>query len=152
MPPSPTQNHLYLGGQGVSQSHGQTYHLQDYQNNTSAGKLLFFDRAKKSLENRDVYDDFLKLLNLFSKDIIDVETLIERTKVFLGDGDLMAEFKDLMGWDDRDKIEKGPPGSIRTGPPELPAALPVDDGEGPSYRKLPPSVCPFPFVLSFLLT
>jgi len=119
------------------------HHLQDYQNNSSAGKLLFFDRAKKSLENRDVYDDFLKLLSLFSKDVIDVEVLIERAKVFLGDGELMAEFKDLMGWDDRDKIDKGPPGSIRTGPPELPAALPVDDGEGPSYRKLPPSVRPF---------
>jgi paired amphipathic helix protein Sin3a len=129
------------------------HHLQDYQNNSSAGKLLFFDRAKKSLENRDVYDDFLKLLNLFSRDIIDVEVLIERAKVFLGDGDLMAEFKDLMGWDDRDKIDKGPPGSIRTGPPELPAALPVDDGEGPSYRKLPPSVRPFNIVVAlFMLT
>jgi paired amphipathic helix protein Sin3a len=127
------------------------HHLQDYQNNSSAGKLLFFDRAKKSLENRDVYDDFLKLLNLFSKDVIDVEVLIERAKVFLGDGELMAEFKDLMGWDDRDKIEKGPPGSIRTGPPELPAALPVDDGEGPSYRKLPPSVRPFNIVVALCL-
>lgn len=126
--------------------------LQDYQNNSSAGKLLFFDRAKKSLENREVYDDFLKLLNLFSRDVIDVEVLIERAKVFLSDGELMAEFKDLMGWDDRDKIEKGPPGSIRTGPPELPAALPVDDGEGPSYRKLPPSVRPFDVVALFMLT
>ena len=112
----------------------------EYAPNPSAGKLLFFDRAKKYLENGDAYDDFLKLLNLFSREIIDVQTLVERTRVFLGDAELMSEFKDLVGWDDRDKLEKGPPGSIRTGPPELPAALPVDDGEGPSYRKLPPSV------------
>ncbi|KXN88887.1 Paired amphipathic helix protein pst1 [Leucoagaricus sp. SymC.cos] len=107
---------------------------------TSADKLLFFDRAKKSLENREVYEEFLKLLSLFSKEIIDLKTLIERTKVFLGDGDLMAEFKDLVGWDDQaENVENGPPGSIRTGPPEALLALPADDGEGPSYRRLPDS-------------
>lgn len=107
----------------------------------SADKLLFFDRAKKSLENREIYEEFLKLLSLFSKEIIDLKTLVERTKVFLGDGDLMAEFKDLVGWDDKsENVENGPPGSIRTGPPEALLALPPDDGEGPSYRRLPDSV------------
>jgi paired amphipathic helix protein Sin3a len=127
---------------------GHPHHAQDYAANPSAGKLLFFDRAKKSLENREVYEEFLKLLNLFSRDVIDVQTLIDRTRVFLGDGELMAEFKDLVGYDDRDKVEKGPPGSIRTGPPELPSALPVDDGEGPSYRRLLPSVCHFSIYLN----
>lgn len=108
---------------------------------TSADKLLFFDRAKKSLENREVYEEFLKLLSLFSKEIIDLKTLVERTKVFLGDGELMTEFKGLVGWDDKvENVEGGPPGSIRTGPPEALLALPVDDGEGPSYRRLPDSV------------
>ncbi|KAG6849975.1 hypothetical protein H0H93_002977 [Arthromyces matolae] len=102
-------------------------------------KLLFFDRAKKSLESREIYEDFLKLLSLFSKEIIDSKTLIERASVFLGD-ELLAEFKDLIGWDERlDDAEKGPPGSIRTGPPEALSALPADDGEGPSYRRLPDS-------------
>ncbi|EKM84028.1 hypothetical protein AGABI1DRAFT_110625 [Agaricus bisporus var. burnettii JB137-S8] len=107
---------------------------------TSADKLLFFDRAKKSLENREVYEEFLKLLSLFSKEIIDLKTLVERTKVFLGEGELMTEFKGLVGWDDKvENVEGGPPGSIRTGPPEALLALPVDDGEGPSYRRLPDS-------------
>lgn len=66
-----------------------------------------------------------------------MKTLIERTRVFLGDGELMLEFKDLVGWDDRqDNVENGPPGSIRTGPAEALSALPADDGEGPSYRRL----------------
>ncbi|KAJ7242561.1 hypothetical protein B0H12DRAFT_1132175 [Mycena haematopus] len=106
---------------------------------TSADKLLFFDRAKKALENRQMYEDFLKLLSLFSKEVIDMKTLIEHTREsFLGDGELMNEFKELVGWDDSD-VEKGPPGSIRTGPPEALLAPPADDGEGPSYRRLPDS-------------
>ncbi|KAJ8464001.1 hypothetical protein ONZ45_g17389 [Pleurotus djamor] len=102
-------------------------------------KLLFFDRAKKALESRDVYEEFLKLLSLFSKDIIDVKTLIKSSQGFLGE-DLMVEFRDLLGWDERrDGVTGGPPGSIRTGPPEALSALPADDGEGPSYRRLPDS-------------
>lgn len=145
IPYSPPQTHVFPSGQGPLPPHSHItqhsiHHLPDYTGSTSAGKLLFFDRAKKSLEHREVYEEFLKLLNLFSKDIVDAQTLVERARVFLGEGDLMVEFKDLIGWDDRDKLEKGPPGSIRTAPPELPSALPPDCGEGPSYRKLPPSV------------
>ncbi|KAL0951709.1 hypothetical protein HGRIS_008384 [Hohenbuehelia grisea] len=107
---------------------------------TSPDKLLFFDRAKKALESREIYEEFLKLLSLFSKEVIDVKTLIEYTKVFLGDGDLMAEFKDLIGWDDKlQDVENGPPGLIRHAPAEPLQAAPVDDGEGPSYRRLPQS-------------
>ncbi|KAF8910078.1 hypothetical protein CPB84DRAFT_1673093 [Gymnopilus junonius] len=143
IPHSPSQSHAYPASQApplhphAVPTHS-IHHVQEYQANPSAGKILFFDRAKKTLETREIYEEFLKLLNLFSKEIIDIQTLIERSRVFLGDGDLMAEFKDLVGWDDRNKLDKGPPGSIRTGPPEIPA-LPADDGEGPSYRRLPPN-------------
>lgn len=122
-------------------SQSQIPHNVGHLGATSADKLLFFDRAKKSLENREIYEEFLKLLSLFSKEIIELKTLIERARVFLGDGDLMAEFKDLVGWDERqENVENGPPGSIRTGPPEALSASPADDGEGPSYRRLPDSV------------
>jgi len=98
-----------------------------------------------------MYEEFLKFLDLFSRDILDVATLVERAKVFFGEGDLMAEFKDLMGWDDRDKLEKGPPGSIRTGPSDLPGVPAPDDGEGPSYRRVPPSVRSW-FMMNWLET
>lgn len=88
-----------------------------------------------------MYEEFLKLLNLYSKDIIDAKTLVDLSQVFLGDGDLMAQFKDVLRLDERQtNTELGPPGSIRTGPPEPLPALPADEGEGPSYRKLPESV------------
>lgn len=107
-------------------------------------ELLFFDRAKQVLENRDTYDDFLKLLSLYSKDVIDTKTLVEKVEdVFMGDADLLAQFRELIDWDDQEVgggIEWGPPGSIRTGPPEALSAVPVDDGLGPSYRRCPDSV------------
>ncbi|KAL6304795.1 hypothetical protein BKA93DRAFT_817270 [Sparassis latifolia] len=107
---------------------------------TTSEELLFFDRTKRALENGGTYEEFLKLLNLFAKDIIDTETLIDRAEIFLGDGDLMTQFKDLMNWDDKHgNVEYGPPGSIRTGPPDVYAARIPDDGQGPSYRRLPDS-------------
>ncbi|PCH34038.1 hypothetical protein WOLCODRAFT_94711 [Wolfiporia cocos MD-104 SS10] len=106
---------------------------------TPPEELLFFDRTKKALESGGTYEEFLKLLNLFAKDIIDTKTLLERAEIFL-DGELMAQFKALLGWDDKHgDVEYGPPGSIRTGPPDPYAARPPDDGQGPSYRRLPES-------------
>ncbi|KAG8219608.1 hypothetical protein J3R82DRAFT_562 [Butyriboletus roseoflavus] len=107
---------------------------------TPPDELLFFERAKRTLESRDTYDEFLKLLTLYSKDIIDAKTLVDLSQVFLGDGDLLAQFKDVLHIDEfHSGIDHGPPGSIRTGPPEPLPALPADEGEGPSYRKLPES-------------
>lgn len=108
---------------------------------TTPDELKFFDRAKRTLESQHTYDEFLKLLGLFSKDIIDTKTLIQRSQMFLDGGELWAQFKDLMSWDDKQEgIDHGPPGSVRMGPPEALSAVPLDDGQGPSYRKLPDSV------------
>ena len=103
-------------------------------------ELAFFEHAKKSLENAGAYDDFLKLLNMFSRDIIDTKTLVEQVEALLGEGDLMREFKELLSWDGRSDSDQGPPGSLRTTAPDYYAALPPDDGQGPSYRRLPDSV------------
>lgn len=99
---------------------------------------MFFDRTKKALESGGTYEEFLKLLNLFAKDVIDTKTLIKRSEVFLTDAELMYQFKELMSFDDkRGNIDHGPPGSIRTSAPDPTAATCPDDDEGPSYRKLP---------------
>ena len=105
---------------------------------SSHDELMFFDRTKKSLENNATYEEFLKLLNLFAKDVIDTKTLVKCAEAFLTEGDLLMQFKMLLGWDDKcGNIEYGPPGSVRTSAPDPNAALCPDDGEGPSYRKLP---------------
>ncbi|THV01430.1 hypothetical protein K435DRAFT_655423 [Dendrothele bispora CBS 962.96] len=136
---NPHASNIQAGSQ-IQHSHQQNLPVPIQSGTSSSEKLMFFDRAKKSLENRAIYEEFLKLLGLFSKEILDVKTLLDRAQVFLGDGDLMTEFKGLMGWDSRqENVENGPPGSIRTGPPEALSAQPVDDGQGPSYRRLPAS-------------
>jgi paired amphipathic helix protein Sin3a len=102
---------------------------------------LFFERAKRALEARDVYDDFLKLLNMYTRDIIDLKTLVVRAEKFLADDTLHAQFKRLVNWDDKiGNVNYGPPGSIRTGPHDATLQRPVDDAESPSYRRLPESV------------
>jgi paired amphipathic helix protein Sin3a len=103
--------------------------------------VMFFERAKRALEARDVYDDFLKLLNMYTRDIIDLKTLVVRAEKFLADDMLIAQFKALVKWDDKiGNVNYGPPGSIRTGPHDATLPRPVDDADSPSYRRLPESV------------
>jgi histone deacetylase complex regulatory component SIN3 len=104
-------------------------------------EVLFFERAKRALEARDVYDDFLKLLNMYTRDIIDLKTLVVRAEKFLADDTLLIQFKGLVNWDNRiGNINYGPPGSIRTGPHDAALPRPVEDAHSPSYRRLPDSV------------
>jgi len=110
-------------------------------------ELAFFDRAKKFLDQREAYDDFLKLLSLYTKDILGIKDLVLKVdELFNCDLDLCTQFRALIEWDDdRDgqgmgNVERGPPGSLRMGPPEALSAAPVDDGLGPSYRRCPDSV------------
>lgn len=113
---------------------------------------LFFDRVKKALENRETYDEFLKLLNLFAQDIIDMRTLVEKAEYFLGDtGELFLMFRKLIGWDDRVVREPDPPNNAGT-KIVLPYSLPpakedLHQMAGPSYRRLPANVSPPPAIM-----
>ena len=153
-PPSPLPGPSHYSQQSVSQfghniqghhagqagpSSGQSLGASSHQEELP---LLFFERAKRALEARDVYDDFLKLLNMYTRDIIDLKTLVVRAEKFLADDALHAQFKRLVNWDDKiGNVNYGPPGSIRTGPHDATLQRPVDDAESPSYRRLPESVC-----------
>lgn len=93
------------------------------------------------MKSRETYDEFLKLLNLFSREIIDARTLVTRAETYLGDGELYHQFKDLMGWDvQRDGENKGPPGSIRDWTAQQ---TETEERYGKSYRRLPISVSLF---------
>lgn len=55
-------------------------------------EISFFDKAKKYISNKQTYNEFLKILNLFSQRIIDKNILVERVDGFLGGN------KELMTW------------------------------------------------------
>ena len=108
---------------------------------SSPEALKFFDRTKRTLEHAGTYEDFLKLLHSFAREVIDSHALIQLAEPFLADGDLWQPFKELLGWDEKKgNVEHGPPGSIRTSAPDPQAAIYPDDDEGPSYRRLPSHV------------
>ncbi|KAI9508370.1 hypothetical protein F5148DRAFT_1013734 [Russula earlei] len=149
-PPSPLPGSSHYSQQTVSQfgTNIQGHHIssagpssvQSLGPASQQDELMFFERAKRALEARDVYDDFLKLLNMYTRDIIDLKTLVVRAEKFLADDALHAQFKRLVNWDDRiSNVNYGPPGSIRTGPHDGALPRPVDDAQSPSYRRLPES-------------
>jgi paired amphipathic helix protein Sin3a len=98
-------------------------------------ELAFFDRVKKFIGNKQTYNEFLKLLNLFSQGLIDKAILVEKVHNFVGGNrELMDWFKRFVKWDAReDRIDNNPKllNKVR---------LNVCRALGPSYRLLPKQV------------
>ncbi|KAJ2926800.1 hypothetical protein H1R20_g10317, partial [Candolleomyces eurysporus] len=61
----------------------------------------FFDHVKRALDSRDVYHEFLKLINLFTQEYVDRATLVKESRNFLGDTELHKQLRDILGWDER---------------------------------------------------
>lgn len=100
-------------------------------------ELAFFDRVKKHIGDKKRMNEFLKLCNLFSQDMIDREVLIHKASAFIGmSTDLMTWFKDFVGYDGptQDVLQ---PIDNRPKPPTGRVSLSNCRGLGPSYRLLP---------------
>ena len=98
-------------------------------------ELAFFDRVKKFIGNKQTYNEFLKLLNLFSQGLIDKAILVEKVHNFVGGNrELMDWFKRFVKWDSReDRVENNPKIQNKV-------RLNVCRALGPSYRLLPKQV------------
>jgi len=99
-------------------------------------ELSFFDRAKKAISNKNTFNEFLKLCNLFSQDLVDRTVLVHRARSFIGTNpELMKWFQDFIGYDEKDVIVENkariPGGRV---------SLSNCRGLGPSYRLLPKRV------------
>lgn len=97
------------GGEGINSGNG------DYSD--------FFDRVKRSLDSRETYNEFLKLINLYTQEYIDTRRLIKEARNYLGDsstegmmdgvmagrvgggGELMRMLKAIVGWDEKKERE-----------------------------------------------
>ncbi|GAA5903408.1 uncharacterized protein JCM6883_004995 [Sporobolomyces salmoneus] len=120
----------------------------------SAPDLAFFQRVKVHTKDQAVYFEFLKLVNLYTQELIDLTALVARAWLFLHqDERLWQEFRELVGWSEGDAV--GDPGhriEVVDGK-RIVENVPRMDGEGwrksrldagkdwktygPSYRKLP---------------
>jgi len=103
-----------------------------YHSETSEG-LHFFDRVKKHLGNRTSMSEFLKLCNMFTQDLIDVNVLITKSHQFLGgNAELVEWLKKFVGYRPSDENLDNLPD-----PPTGKVSLSNCRGYGPSYRLLP---------------
>jgi paired amphipathic helix protein Sin3a len=98
--------------------------------------LIFFDRVKKYLGNRTTNVEFLKLINMFNQELIDVNVLIAKSNHFLGGNpELLEWLKKFVGYTgDDESLDNAPP------PPTGKISLSNCRGYGPSYRLLPKRV------------
>lgn len=99
-------------------------------------EIAFFERVKKFLSNRSSMNEFLKLCNLFSQNIIDRNTLFHKGALFIGASpDLMTFWKSFVGVDTEDVLIDNRPAA-----PTEKLSLSNCRGYGPSYRLLPKRV------------
>lgn len=100
----------------------------------SQEEFAFFDRVKKYIGNKQTFNEFLKLCNLYSTDLIDRHVLVKRAAGYIGSNpELMAWFKRFMHVDEpEDKIIEPKP-RVEPGIVNLSHCRSL----GPSYRLLP---------------
>jgi Paired amphipathic helix repeat len=106
-------------------------------------ELAFFDRVKKYIGNKQTMNEFLKLCNLFSQDLIGKDVLVHKVSNFIGGNpDLINWFKQFVGYDGREEVIENQPKA-----PTGRVALSNCRGLGPSYRLLPKRVrTPFLYI------
>ncbi|KAH9983794.1 hypothetical protein BJV74DRAFT_878832 [Russula compacta] len=63
-------------------------------------EMQFFPRVKAALDSHETYHEFLRFVNLFAQDFIDRARLVRESRTFLGDGELMGQLKEILGWDE----------------------------------------------------
>lgn len=96
-------------------------------------ELAFFDRVKKFVGNKNTMNEFLKLCNLYSQDLIDKNSLVYRVSNFIGGNpDLFNWFKAFVDYDGRDQVIEN-----RAKPASGRVVLNNCRAYGPSYRLLP---------------
>jgi paired amphipathic helix protein Sin3a len=104
----------------------------------SAEEAEFFQKVKTYIGNKATYNAFLKVLNLFSQQIVDQNILVSRVESFIGGhAELFDWFKQLVGYeedeDEEDNLKAPRPSNNNNYHPP-----PSDEsvGCGPSYRRI----------------
>ena len=100
---------------------------------TTQDELHFFDRVKKYMSNKQTFNEFLKLCNLYTQELIDKNKLVHKASNFIGaNAELMNWLRDFVEYDGKDVIVENKPRI-----PGDKVVLSKCRGLGPSYRLLP---------------
>ncbi|CAG8461919.1 45_t:CDS:10 [Acaulospora morrowiae] len=101
----------------------------------STEELEFFEKVKRHISSKQSYNEFLKLLNLYSQQILDGKDLLKLIAPFLGgsNSELYAWLKQFLKLNERDEIVQNKANSRPR--VDLEGCI----SHGPSYRKLPDS-------------
>ncbi|KAL2754998.1 hypothetical protein ACRALDRAFT_2042819 [Sodiomyces alcalophilus JCM 7366] len=100
---------------------------------THQEEIAFFERVKKFLGNKTSFNEFLKICNLFSQNIIDRQTVYQKGAVFLAaNAELLNFWRMFLGVDHTTEVVDN-----RPAPPSGKVSLSNCRGYGPSYRLLP---------------
>lgn len=95
-------------------------------------EIAFFDRVKKFIANKQTYNEFLKIINLFSQRIIDKNVLVERVDGFIGSN------RELMDWFKKFVRYEGKPLHVENiAYKKHNLELSLCRSYGPSYRLIP---------------
>ncbi|CAA20757.2 Clr6 I prime and Rpd3L histone deacetylase complex subunit Pst1 [Schizosaccharomyces pombe] len=96
--------------------------------NKNPSELEFLEHARQYLANESKYNEFIKLLELYSQEVFDKNALVERCYVFFGSNE------HLMNWL-KDLVKYNPANPIPVPRPRV--DLTQCKSCGPSYRLLP---------------
>ncbi|RIA87755.1 hypothetical protein C1645_776535 [Glomus cerebriforme] len=107
--------------------------VSDKQPAASSEELMFFEKVKKYIANKHSYNEFLKLINLYSQQILDTYSLVKKVQNFIGQNtELFEWFKQFVKYDEKDEIVQNTANSRPR--VDLEGCI----SYGPSYRQLPP--------------
>ncbi|KAI9013745.1 hypothetical protein CLU79DRAFT_768551 [Phycomyces nitens] len=99
-------------------------------------EVELFERIRKHIGNKPSYEEFLKTLNLYTQQIITLDTLIEQISTFLGNNkELFDWFKSVVSYEPSEKEIEPPNPTIPK--PDLMHCKTVEGS--PSYRLVPKS-------------
>nr|CAG8500348.1 9542_t:CDS:10 [Entrophospora candida] len=102
--------------------------------NASEEELAFFEKVKRIINSKPVYCEFLKLINLYSQQILDSQALVKRVSAFIGhNAELFEWFKQYIKYEEKDEIVQNTASSRPR--VDLEGCI----SHGPSYRQLPSS-------------
>jgi histone deacetylase complex regulatory component SIN3 len=115
--------------------------------------VAFFDELKRIFNSRSLWNEFLRVLNLYTMKMISIQELVDLVYIYLGDnkddGSLMEKFKEIIAWDVEVRGKEAGGGRIKGEEWYVEneaaadrAKVDISRGKqwGPSYRKLPQTV------------